>query len=274
MNYTITANDLKDFKKVLSNGNIPITIIDENKIIVEVQNENEKENIFNFLSYYLIYKKIQTEVPKILQNNGLNKVEISAMMKMIIMEKGYINYLYVNEIILLKEYFKGNDILDIEAFQLFNMKKFKDELKRMIEIYMETDYQEFTETETMDEAFEELRLIALENGLIFEDFKTIHVFDGAGDFVLKNNKSEVINDEMFMHLFGSILQFEIGEDIDNKELLERFLGISMILKIFKSEKVVIHSCIDDSKKNSLISSLIESLSDVKIESCYGCTICQ
>jgi len=187
--------------------------------------------------------------------------------------------------ILLNEYFKKFNHVKLESFELFNLKGLTEELKVFAQNIIDFRHNEFDLDEYYEEqgaelgsqeVFNALRNNALEKGVNFDLFTTINVYGKNGRIIYENMSGEIVNEEFFIASLGGSLEFIIEQTVEDSDLLEDMLTLSVLFKVFDIEKIVIHKSVSKKAKDLILYNIELSVlnkENISIIDCDDCERC-
>jgi uncharacterized protein YukJ len=290
MNYIVKSKkELNELMNRLEKEEISFQLVDEHALDIHLPDKEKQEVFIQILSVYLADTNVQELLVKHFIKKGKTVKQAQKLMKKVLSEIIDMEYFYVLTKVLVKEYLKKMNTLHIESFSLFNMKGFKEEVNHFIQRHLEKtkkeDDEEIDEINEMEvkemniqDYFAFLKKKAVKNGLNLDDCKELHVVQQGNSLILKNKENVVLDDDFLLDYFGSVIRFEVLEEIENAEFFEGAVLLSFFIQMFETEKVVIHKSVTEKAKEILLYHLTslkkETGMKIKIIVCEGCETCE
>ena len=290
MNYIIFAEkELRVLNMALEKANFKTKLINDTNIEIEVTKKN-KDDFIKIISIYLssIYYK---EYYKKYVSNELYNIEDRVIEKIVSLDiENNENKIYIvqNLNILLKEYFKDNNILCIDSFLMFNASGFKKDIKFLAEMYCEScdddlsslfmnnaNEDDYYEDEDIDDIIDDI--LDFENAVKsaqhtftlpedMHDIKRLDIVCINGRITFLANETKKIE----MNSLKSILTIEtLNDTLDNITIAYIIVGAVALLNI---KKLVIHRSISKKSFDFFIDVLskIKDNDGLKYTSIYKC----
>lgn len=284
----IKANEnINELIDVLQEQEIKVNPIDDTSIEVDVTRGDDYENdeyerLLHILSLFIAQYAFEDMLTEFLLKLSINKKKTKEMVKAQIEEQRGSNYFNYITKILLREYFKNLSVLKIDSFRRFNMKGLKEEM----EIFASNivDLQENGEGEISEEfelgaqdVFDSIRDTAVLNGLNMTDFYELQARMENGRVFYFNSKEVRLDQEFFAKILGGDIQFYVEDKVDDPNLIEDMLTLSVLVKIFEIKRIVMHKSMTTKAKESLRQNirLLTEHTDriIKVDECQGCENC-
>lgn len=223
-----------------------INKISKEEFNIEIKDSEEYAIFIEILNRYLIKNHFINATKSIMKKKGYNNEFIEYMLEVdTIKNIDIVSYFKVSTEILLLEYFKTLDVINLKSFMNLNMKGFKNEAKLIIE--MLEDYMANSTVDTEDgeniEAYIQDMSTALTNLIQTNELNpanfseiTVNLFeDDSVEVIGKNGVSYTIDS------VGEQMGMEIQEIMgDDSTILETsILFISLIISVMKTSRVIV-----------------------------------
>lgn len=285
MEYTVKSKkSLNNLKGILESEGLFVELINDLELLVKIKGEDQKDTLINTLSFYIACNTFEYTLFKNYLKQGISEDVIRQYIEVDFADLPTVHYLYTMTRILVKEYLKKIDVINIESFALFNMKGFKKEIKEYTDENIRNEkeleqFNPFAESNVVDmvDLFEMIKLNGLSAGLNLEEFKEIHIKKREEKYLLSNSTDIEINDEFFLKSLGIYVEVTTNDDEPYPEITKIKKNILMLMKIFDSNKVIVHHSLDIEEIDIVLASLTELKEEIgkafKIVICNGCFNC-
>ncbi|WCK56956.1 hypothetical protein PP175_27585 (plasmid) [Aneurinibacillus sp. Ricciae_BoGa-3] len=281
-----SQKSLEEIREMLESQTFTLTYKNDNEIEVHVESDSDFDEFTNTVAFYLSHAYFRDYLHESLVNSGLSKKEAERIVKQAMLEASRSTYYYTFTRILVKEYFKTMTCLKIESFYLFNMKGYKEEIKRYAQRLVNfhskngsyfSNEENAKEGYRVDTYFEIMREEGKKNGLKIADFKEIHVHQLDNRLYIENKNGETLDKDFLFQKLGIRLDFKANEVPLNPELFEGMVLCCCLIDIFDVSKVVLHRTLTKEAKDLLVFN-INSIKKqrnkrIKIIMCNGCEQC-
>lgn len=260
-----------------------LTVIQQpDRIEVETKDPSEHDMFVRVLAVYIVLQNVKPILYQSFVKKGIGKRKSERLTKEVYYRIQGSNYFSFITMILVNEYFRTLDTINLESFSMFNMKGFKEEVADIVKKIVEPVYdisddvieEEVTDTE---DVFCALRESAASKGIDLKEYTEVHVLGGKERFIFKNKKGVVIDDDFFVDTFGHTLTFTSEENIDDKELIDDIFLFNCFFHIFNVQKIVVHKNLSQKQNNLLLHNikiLKDSYEKLCIVNCKGCKECE
>lgn len=284
MLYTVKSKSvLQDLKEVLKSRNFNPTLRTETVLEVEVL-EEEKEDyalILAFVISYNAFKKIiKDELNRLKVEEGLADRFFYEACHYFQNSKYWIG---LSKVWVL-DFLDSRTEVNADTFATFNMKGFKQEIKDYVENLlnhkkahedMGTTHMEI-EPVSMEQLFHVMKDRVVQSGLVFSNFKELHILENGEGFRIEDKIGNVLDEEFFIANVGMMLQIGLdGEEFSQS--LHDAMTLVCLCHIFEPEKVIIHQGLSESsekavKQNEELMTKHTSKA-ISFVSCEGCVKC-
>lgn len=285
MEYTVKSKkSLNNLNGILESEGLFVELINDLELLVKIKGEGQKDTLINTLSFYIACNTFEYTLFKNYLKQGISEDVIRQYIDVDFADLPTVHYLYTLTRILVKEYLKKIDVINIESFALFNMKGFKKEIKEYTDENIRNDkeleqFNPFAQSNVVNmvDLFEMIKLNGLSAGLNFEEFKEIHIKKREEKYLLSNSTDIEIDDEFFLKFLGIYVEVTRNDDDPYPDITKIKNNILMLMKIFDSKKVIVHQSLDKEEIDNLLASLTGLKEEIgkafKIVICNGCFHC-
>lgn len=274
--YTVKSKkSLKGMFDIFQEQKIKVKLLSENQIEIFLQNEIEKDIFIRILSLYIVFISFKDIVVKSLMSLGFSKEK--AEKKTSVARNGLeeTNYFTSLTSLLLLEYFKTMQTINVDSFILFNMKGYKQELKELAEfIKNSTSHINKHEKQlSAEELFDIIKQHAIENNMNYNDFSEIHISCNQKKLIFENKQGVLIDNDFLNTKLGCSLVFYQEDMPLISKIYKNIFFLKYIALIFDVKKVVLHKSLsqNDIKELSAINLIIKN--KIEFIKCCGCDKC-
>ncbi|MDF2879535.1 MAG: hypothetical protein K0R54_92 [Clostridiaceae bacterium] len=297
MKYKVKCNkEINNFIKVLNDEKIEVISTDLTTVEVLLKDEKEFDLFIKILSFFIVYISYIDLMKENFTKIGVAKKEMNQILKEELINLEDSEYFPVLTEILVKDYFRNMNTLNVDSFRLFNMKGFKEEIQLIAKDII--DFREFEKSEVGEgnfldeiiskseeiinqdsEVFTVIRENAEKNGIDLKEFEEINVFGNEDKLFFKNKSKKNVDEEFFATKLGSSLTYksENVESVNDVNTLRDILLCLCILNVFPVNKIIIHKSVSDKAKDLFLYNLEvfkkENEKTFNIVICNGCESC-
>lgn len=243
--FTIKSKeDIQFLEDSLESMDISYEFEDEHTLVVQLLPEQE-DSFYIFLAYILSASKL-SNINEFLLNKSHEEEDSLFAQYLQESKEVLLEYKYFVGLTYLKimDYFTENDTIQLEAFQNFNMRGFKEEATEIIEKAKVTEDDLRNEEAFMDQAFSDLREMIKQSEMIrFEDFSEIHVSQKGDKLYFHNKNNEELNREFMNNHLGIMIDFSQEEDVT--EIEKQVVEAIFYANLFAPTTLVIHESVCD-----------------------------
>lgn len=226
--------------------------VSKEELNIEIRDQEEYSVFIEILNKHIIKEHFNKATKNIMRKKGYDDEFIQYMLEVdSIKNIEKVDYFNVTTEILLLEYFKTMDVINLKAFMALNMKGFKSEAKFVVE--MAEDYITANSIDPDDEDYivdyiddisSALATLIQANELNPSDFQVIKLN------IFEDDSIEVVDIKGNKYTVGSIGEM-IGIEIDglfantNSGLEASILFTSLIVSVMRTSKIVVPKGFDE-----------------------------
>lgn len=223
-----------------------VAINNDYSLTCKVKDDKEYELFRAILSKHLIKKYFMKCAIKIMKQKKYPQEGIDTFLEYDIVKDIDENpYFNLNTSILIDEYFKNLNVINIEAFMRFNMSGFKEEVKVIINYgeCMTNNNNDDDDYDDMGSAFQnqedtlsDMGQYLKENGVQVESFSEIDIVILNDEIVIKSKNGEEFTKDIIAEKLGIDLSYSVKNVVEGK-LIQDVLFCVTFISIMGCKKV-------------------------------------
>ncbi|HCL4480329.1 TPA: hypothetical protein N2D99_002417 [Clostridium botulinum] len=241
------------YKKLINIENNKIN--NDYSLTCRINNDEEYKIFISILSQYLIEKYFIKCAKRIMKHKKYPKETIDEFTEHDIVKNiKKTPYFVLNTEILLEEYFKNLNNINIEAFMIFNMIGFNDEVKFMInhsEDMSDKEYDcdddlldddddllfdnEIYKTDGFQDTLSDIHKYLKDNGFNIEDFKELSIYTENKEVIIKDQQGEKYTKKNVINKIGIEMSYPEGDTLN--EFMQDILFCTTFISIMGCKKV-------------------------------------
>lgn len=280
MKYTIKSKlSLMKIKRDLISNDLT-TIKHDQELEINITTKEQLKCLIEVLSKRIAFLFTKDLFFKTFLTGNCNQSEVRDLFADFVSAPEILEYYELLTQIHVAEYFKRRKVLNIESFQLFNLRGFKEEILEEIETYrmcmgsigefsgILEEFPLFKEPQVPINPLEEIKLK-------IGDHEKVNRIDVYGETLeLYTDKKEKVDMEYVLDRIGVTLQTHIDNVFEDKRfLLEKVAILSCVVASIGVEEVKIHGNVPIRMVNSITSSIGAVDPNTSIVFCRGCDLC-
>jgi hypothetical protein len=228
--------------------------VSKEELIIEIRDKEEYSVFIEILNRYIIKEHFNKATKSIMRKKGYDNDFIQYMLEVDnIKNIDKVDYFKIGTEILLLEYFKSMDVINLKAFMNLNMRGFKNEAKFVVEVAedyitanaIDPDDDDYM-SDYMDDISNALATLIQSNELNPADFKAIKLN------IFEDDSIEIIDTKGSTHTIESIgekLGIELqGLFATTSSCIEAsILFTSLIVSVMRTSKIIVQKGFDEFK---------------------------